>query len=91
MAIQRTFHSTSSIFRLHNLITTDSPQHNFIMLVSLLALGLAAFASAVPTVEPFERDNPSLDDVYIKHITYAGTGCPTKDSVQNYTSADKQT
>jgi hypothetical protein len=61
------------------------------MLVSLLALGLAAFASAVPTVEPFERDNPSLDDVYIKHITYAGTGCPTKDSVQNYTSADKQT
>ena len=61
------------------------------MLASLLTLVLAAVTCAFPTADLIDRDGPNPQEVYIKHITFAGTGCPTNNSVASYVSDDRQT
>jgi acetyl esterase/lipase len=60
------------------------------MLVSLLTLGLAALAYALPSTELVEADTPDPNEVYFQDITWLGTGC-TSANTGNYTSGDRQT
>jgi len=60
------------------------------MLASLLTLGLAALAYALPATELAERDSPDRSQVYIQKLTWGGSGCPAN-TVGNFTSDDRQT
>jgi len=59
------------------------------MLASLLTLGLAASAYALPATGLVERDAPTTG-VTIKSLVYAGSGCPAN-SVGKFVSDDLKT
>ena len=72
-------------------MVTNIIQHKHTMLTSLLALGLAALAYALPSVELVHRgDGPDPSQVYFESIVWNGSGCPAG-STGNYTSPDGQT
>jgi hypothetical protein len=77
---------------LHFYNITNFVPHKFSMLASLLILGLAALAYAIPTTELVQRDSPDLSQVFLQKVSWDGTGCPKEsNNVGNYTSPDKQT
>jgi hypothetical protein len=83
-------YKTSTVLRVHNLNIKFS-QHKFAMLLSsILTLGLAAIAYALPTTEILRRDGPDRGQVYIQRLSWGGSGCPAH-SVSNFTSDDGQT
>jgi hypothetical protein len=59
------------------------------MLASLFTLALAASAYAAPS-SVARTVSPDPSQVYIKGITYGGTGCP-QGSLSSFISADRQT
>jgi len=60
------------------------------LLSSLLTLGIAALAYALPAAEIVQRDTPDKSQVYIQKLTWGGSGCPAH-SVSNFTSDARQT
>jgi len=61
------------------------------MLLSLFALGLAAVAYAAPAEELVQRGSPSSTSVYIKSLTWDGTGCPREQDTVGYYISDDRT
>lgn len=59
------------------------------MLAKLFTLALAATAYALPAADT-TLVSPDPSQVYIKGITYGGTGCP-QGSLGSFISADRQT